>query len=308
LGLLDRLERAMNGGALPAFALVLLVLWEVLLVGLLLAPGEETGLGAFADEFRIWCFGLDPATGRLDPGLVLGMTTPPLLLGAILALLWWEPLRALAARPRALLSPALLALALVSLGAASFALLGNAAPAGDLPFPADDLRTRHRAPALALTSHTGETLALEELRGQVVLLTAVYASCPHACPLILDQTRRAIAELDPQEQGDLRMVAVTLDPRHDSPDVLTELAELHDFRAPLYNFVTGEAADVERVLDAMNVARRLDPDTGIIDHVNLFLLIDREGQLAYRLTLGEQQERWLIEALRLLLREPAELG
>jgi protein SCO1/2 len=46
-----------------------------------------------------------------------------------------------------------------------------------------------------------------------------------------------------------------------------------------------------------------DTDTGLIDHANLFILIDREGRVAYRFTLGERQQDWLGNALRLLLGE-----
>ena len=59
--------------------------------------------------------------------------------------------------------------------------------------------------------------------------------------------------------------------------------------APLYNLVTGEADEVERVLDDMGVARQRDPETGIIDHASLFILVDRDGKVAYRLGLGERQ-------------------
>ncbi len=41
----------------------------------------------------------------------------------------------------------------------------------------------------------------------------------------------------------------------------------------------------------------------MIDHANLFLLVDRAGRIAYRLTLGERQQRWLTSALEFLLRE-----
>ena len=65
----------------------------------------------------------------------------------------------------------------------------------------------------------------------------------------------------------------------------------------------GESAEVESTLDRMQMARERDPETGVINHANLFLLIDREGRLAYRLGLGERQQRWLVSALRVLLRE-----
>ncbi|MNC96767.1 hypothetical protein D3C83_142260 [compost metagenome] len=60
---------------------------------------------------------------------------------------------------------------------------------------------------------------------------------------------------------------------------------------------------MESTLDALGVARTRDPETGVIDHANLFVLVDRDGRVAYRFTLGERQERWLVQALRLLLAE-----
>lgn len=307
-GAFEIVYRFLVGGGFPAFALSLLVFYELLLLGLLVAPGAESGLGAFADDFRVWCFGYDPATGRLDWGFVFGMVAPPSLMGAILCGLWWTPLRELAARPGALLRHAVAALLVVASLGGGLALLGSPAPRGELPFPGRQLRTAHPPPALALVDQEGQPVALEALRGQVVLLTAVYASCPHTCPLILAQTKRALAALEPEELADVRVVAVTLDPAHDSPDVLAELARLQGMPAPRYRLVTGAVAEVERVLDEMGVARRRDPETGVIDHANLFLLLDRQGRVAYRLTLGERQERWLVSALRLLLRERADVG
>jgi protein SCO1/2 len=299
-----------SGSAFPGFALFLVLFYELLLLGLLLTPSTATGVGAFADEFRVWCFGLDPATGRIDPAYVLGMTGPPALLAGMIALFWWEPLRSLVSRPAALAGCALAAALGVAGVASGFAALGGrpGAVEAELSFPADALRTALPAPSLALTNQAGEPVELAALRGNVVLLTAVYASCPHTCPLILAQARRAIDALGPGQREGLRVVAVTMDPSHDSADVLAELAGRHDMQTPLYNLVTGDPVEVERVLDAMGVARQRDPETGVIEHANLFLLLDRAGDVAYRLTLGDRQERWLVSALRLLLAEPADGG
>jgi protein SCO1/2 len=104
------------------------------------------------------------------------------------------------------------------------------------------------------------------------------------------------------------VIAVTMDPENDSPDVLAELAKNHGMQSTLYHLVTGDPADVEPLLDRMQIARQRDPATGIISHANLFLLIDREGRIAYRLGLGERQQRWLTSALRVLLREETAPG
>ncbi|UCE84580.1 MAG: SCO family protein [Deltaproteobacteria bacterium] len=305
---IDRISRFLGGSGLPAFALCLLLFYEILLLVLLLTPAESRGLGAFAEDFRVFCFGFDPASGRVDWASVLAMAIPPALLGGFLALVFWQPLLDVLARPRSFARYASAAALVIVAAAAGVGVVAAEANVGELPFPAEALRTAHRAPQLALTNQAGEPVELAALRGHVVALTAVYASCVHTCPAILTQAKRAIGELDADERRDLRVVAVTLDPEHDSPEVLAGLAEVHALPVPLYQLVTGEPAEVERVLDAMSVARRRDPETGVIDHANLFLLLDREGRIAYRLGLGERQERWLISALRVLLREGASAG
>lgn len=301
--LLETVRRFMEGAGFPSFGIALLVLYQLLLVTLLLLPGGDTALGSFADDFRMWCFGYDPATGRLSLGLVFAMLSPPIPIVLVLLLLWRDPLREIWSRPLALAGHVAVA-GLVVLGAGgAFAWIGSAPEQGELPFPAEEIRTRHRPPALSLVDHAGQPVELAALRGRVVLLTAVYASCVHTCPLVLEQAKRAVAALPPDLRADLDVVAVTLDPAHDTPEVLAGLASMHSLDHPLYRLATGEPERVEKVLDAMGVARTRNPETGVIDHANLFLLIDREGEIAYRLTLGERQERWLVSALGVLLAE-----
>ena len=275
---------------------------------MLLAPSSASGLGAFAEDFRIWCFGYDPATGRTDVAYVMAMIVPQFMIGAFIVFFWWEPLREVSRKPRIIVRYLGTAALLVTSSAAGFALTEDRAPKGELPFPAEELRTAYEAPQFALTNQLRETVSVAGFQGDVVILTAVYASCPHTCPAILSQTRAAIAELSPEEREGLRVIAVTMDPQSDSPDVLRQLAKNHGMRSPLYHFVTGHPVDVERLLDRMEIARQRDAETGVISHANLFLLIDRDGRVAYRLGLGERQQRWLVSALRVLLREEAVSG
>jgi protein SCO1/2 len=298
-------QRFFGGGGFPAFALSLLAFFELLLLSLLLAPVAP---GGFAEEFRIWCFGWDPATGSFELGLVLSMTTPPLFFGAILLLLWWQPLQELARRRVSLALHAAAAAVVVGATAGAFAALSGPPETGELPFPAEALRTAHRPPSLHLTNQLGADVDLAELRGRVVLLTAVYEQCSRSCPAILERARRAVEEQPAEARADLRVIGVTLDPEHDEPEKLLRLARRHGLEPPLYQLVTGAPADVEAVLDAMSVARRRDARTGVIDHANLFLLIDRHGRIAYRLALGPRHERWLDSALRVLLDEPLDAG
>jgi cytochrome oxidase Cu insertion factor (SCO1/SenC/PrrC family) len=305
---LEVFRNLLIGSAFPAFALSLLVCWVVFLIAMLLAPSSASGLGAFAEDFRIWCFGYDPETGHTEWAYVMAMIGPQFMIGAFIAFFWWEPLRELSRKPRIVARYLGVAALLVAGSSAGFALSAGRAPSGELPFPAEELRTAYEAPQFELTNQDREAVSLAGFRGNVVILTAVYASCPHTCPVILNQAKAAIAELSNEEREDLRVIAVTMDPEHDSPDVLRELAKNHGMQSSLYHLVTGDPADVERLLDRMQIARKRDPETGVISHANLFLLVDRDGRIAYRFGLGERQQRWLTSALEILLSEETASG
>jgi cytochrome oxidase Cu insertion factor (SCO1/SenC/PrrC family) len=148
----------------------------------------------------------------------------------------------------------------------------------------------------------GQAVTLSGFLGKVVLLTGMYASC--TCPLIMSQAKRAIGALEPAERRHVVFVAVTLDPAHDDQVVLEKLARGWGVRAPEYHFLWGEPGRVNPLLDRMEIARTMDMTTGAIDHANLFILIDKGGKVAYRLSLSQRQENWLVDALRVLAREP----
>lgn len=304
----DGVLRLFSGGRFPAFALSFVLFYELLMIAMLVMPAGPSGLGAFAEDFRIWCFGYDPATGHLNLSAALSFLGPPAMLSIGLALLWREPLRAELAKPRAMALDAGAAALLVGAIASGFVLLGATPAKGELPFPAESLRMAYRPPDLRLTDQAGDLVDLATLRGEVVVLTAVYASCPHTCPIILEQARDALDELSAEERAHVHVVGVTLDPGHDTPAVLAELAEMHGLERPTYRLVTGPPEEVERVLDRMDVSRRRDPTTGVIDHANVFLVVDPGGRVAYRLTIGERQQRWLVSALRVLVREVPNAG
>jgi protein SCO1 len=288
----------------PAIALALLGAFELLLVVMLAVPAAPDGFGAFAEEFRVWCFGYDASTGTMEWAYVAMMAAHPIVIGGLIAAVWWHPLRdILKTRPRALI-PYLAGSLLTMVGASStLLLLRGEASAAELPFPAETLRTKLPAPSFSLKNQDGQPVSDADLRGQVVVLTGVYATCGHTCPLIMAQLERALSGLPAEEKSQLRVVAITLNPAHDTREVLSDLAKRHDVSAPSYQFLTGPEADVNRLLDRLEIARTKNPMSGVIDHANLFIVLDRQGKIAYRFTLGERQERWLTQAVRLLVRE-----
>lgn len=302
--LLGWVRRIAAGSEFPVFVLGVLAFTTVMTGALLAVPAAPTGVGAFAQDFRVWCLSLGGGGGSAWAPL-LGAAAVPLVLAAGVLLVWWEPLREGARHGlRAWRGPLAAAAAVVLSSAAALGgLFGGGGPVA-LEFPAESLRTSYAAPPFELTDQDDRPVSLSALRGRVVLLTSIYARCPTACPMILAETRRVVDRLSPEQRAGLSVVAITMEPERDTVARLAELARAHGMSAPVYHLATGDPKAVAEILDRLQVSRQRDPETGLIDHASLFTLVDRQGRVAYRFALGDSQEEWLVEAVMKLLSEP----
>lgn len=305
--ILRALHRFFATWRFPVFALAVLLLAPLAMGAILLVPGSASGVGAFADDFRAWCFGYDAAQGTYEWAYFMMFFVNPVMLAGVVVGLWWGPLRELGSRGVRHGLPAFAwGAAVIAAMGVGFAVLAadEASKAIPVAFSAEGLRTSLRAPAIELVDHERRPISLAALRGKVVVVTSVYSSCGYACPTIMGQARRAVESLEEASRGEVVVLAVTLDPTHDTPEVLAEMARRQGVESPQFHLLTGETSRVEEALDRIGVARRRDPETGVIDHTNVFLVVDRAGRLAYRFALGEQQEQWLGLAIAHLVAEP----
>lgn len=306
---LEQVQRFFTGWKFPSLMLSTLFFFTLLLFSVLLLPPPEGRLSQFANDFRVWCFGYDPATGQVEWAYVVMFLMQPLLIALVILAVWWRPLREMIEAGVMAVAPYVGGgLLIVVLAAAGLSLVVDkdtsaTTPGEKLPFPAEQLRTAIPVKDFRLVDQEGDILRLSQFRNRVVMLTAVYARCGATCPLILEQTRRALAQLSETEKQHLTVLAITLDPAHDTPETLRHHLRRLGFTTPPFHFLTGSPPEVEAVLDRLGFSREVDPETGVIRHANLFLLIDKQGRLAYRFSLGEQQERWLTQALKLLITE-----
>jgi protein SCO1/2 len=137
------------------------------------------------------------------------------------------------------------------------------------------------APAFRLTDQDDQPLALEDLRGKVVLLDFIYTTCPGPCPILTGLHVDVQRHLDPSLRERIRFVSISLDPRNDTPAALREYARKRGADTTGWSFLTGPAADVEAVLRAYGVGSSRQAD-GTIAHLVVTFLIDGDGRIVQR--------------------------
>lgn len=107
-------------------------------------------------------------------------------------------------------------------------------------FSAEVLNPPVAAPNFALTDETGQPFALDDLRGQWILLAYGYTTCPDVCPSTLNILKRAREELGPQA-ANVQVVFVTIDPERDSVAVMENFVHHFD---PSFKGLTGTPEEI----------------------------------------------------------------
>lgn len=158
------------------------------------------------------------------------------------------------------------------------------------------------APDFALVSEAGTPLALADLRGKVLALTFIYATCKDTCPALTAKMGAMQRRLGPDFGRSVRFLSVTVDPQTDTPAVLADYARRVGANPAGWSFLTGSPEEIAGMVRSYGgYARRAQ--SGEVDHLFLTSLIDRQGRLrvqyiGYRFDPGE-----MLRDLRSLMRE-----
>ena len=158
------------------------------------------------------------------------------------------------------------------------------------------------APEFTLTDQDGATLALRDLRGKVVAVTFIYATCSDTCPLLTAKLASLQKPLGPAFGPRVRFVAITVDPAVDTPPVLRAYAKRYDANPAAWSFLTGSPAAIEQVVKSYGGFAKKTGQGGV-DHLFLTSLIDRQGRLRVQYLGYRFKPDEMLQDLQALLRE-----
>jgi protein SCO1 len=305
----DSAARWINGPGLLVFLLTALAGYEAFLLVTIFGPTEGGWLGDFVRDFQRWCYRGDPRTGGVSWLAVSVMMAEPVFVVGVAALLWRRTFAQLRfpnvwlANFRSV-SVAVAAIAICVGGLVYYARTDAVSARVLPPFPGERIRVHLALPDLPLVDQTGAAFRFSDLRGRVVLVTGVYATCTTACPEIFLELKKILDELPATERADLSVVALTLNPEYETADLMAAVAEGRGFKHPEFRYANAAPpAAMHDALTRLQFSATRNPQTGVIDHANLFLLVDRSNHIAYRFTMDPRHRAWLRSGLRALLTE-----
>ena len=158
------------------------------------------------------------------------------------------------------------------------------------------------APAFNLTTQDNQPLAWTDLRGKPVVLTFIFTTCRSACPVLTAKLVDVQRRLPSEQKGILRLVAVSVEPEHDTPEVLRAYANNFGADLRVWSFLTGSPAAIADLARRYAVYMKRQTDESI-DHTFLTSLIDRDGIIRVQYQGTEFDRDEFLADLRALMRE-----
>lgn len=138
-----------------------------------------------------------------------------------------------------------------------------------------------QTPEFALQDADGRPWNLDTLKGKVVVLQFVYASCKDVCPLLSDLMSHLQEMTNHTAMRDrVQFVSITTDPARDTPDVLKAYGPIHGLAAKNWVFLTtrpGQPDDATRQLAERFGLKFTKTDDGEFVHGAVTHIIDRDG-------------------------------
>ena len=158
-------------------------------------------------------------------------------------------------------------------------------------------------PDFQLVDQDGRSFGLGDLKGKVWLADFVYTTCPGPCPMVTRNVSQLQA--DAFQNGGVRFVTFTMDPKNDSPAVLKQYGEKFHATPGKWIFLTGDPEKIfSLVRNGFTLAIADATPNAPIVHSTKLALVDRDGTVrGYYDGIGEVESEQILKDIQKLLNE-----
>lgn len=138
-------------------------------------------------------------------------------------------------------------------------------------------------PNFEFTNQDGKLISNSFYEGKVWVVEFFFTTCPTICPRMNEN----MVKIQNEFYGnlDFGIASFSINPKHDTPEILKAYAKDHGATLKTWNFFTG---DQEKIYELANTGFTLfagensDAEGGF-EHSGMFALIDKEGNIRSRL-------------------------
>jgi protein SCO1/2 len=161
-------------------------------------------------------------------------------------------------------------------------------------------------PDFAFTNQDGQTFTQNDVQGKIYVADFFFTTCPSICPIMKTQMLRVHEKF--KGNDNVHIVSHSIDPVHDTVEVLRDYAERLDIDTRYWTFLTGDMDSIFNIAQGgYMVSAKVDVEApGGLLHSGAFILIDKQRRIRgyYDGTLEEDVDL-LMKDMDILLSEYA---
>lgn len=135
----------------------------------------------------------------------------------------------------------------------------------------------------SLTEAQGNAFGSRQLRGKVWIADFIFTRCAGPCPMMTSRMAQLQARFaQTPTRADARLVSISVDPAHDSPEVLRGYAHMAQADPRRWRFLTGGRDETWQLIRdgfKLPVADNAQDSRMPILHSQKFVLVDRSGRV-----------------------------
>ena len=142
------------------------------------------------------------------------------------------------------------------------------------------LYTVMKVPDFQLTDQNGQMISNKDMLGKVYLVEFFYSHCPTICPVMNSNMKYIMTEIN---RPDFGIVSISIDPTHDTPEVLKNHARMIGATCQNWHFVSGDRDYIGNLADQFDIyVGDKEDQSESLNHSGMIALVDQDGNLRCR--------------------------
>ena len=143
-----------------------------------------------------------------------------------------------------------------------------------------------KVPSFSFKDQNGNTVTNKDYEGKVYVLEFFFTTCPTICP----RMNRNLVQIQEEFKGfdNFGVASFTINPEHDTVEVLKAYAESYKITNPNWHLMTGNEEQIYKLAnEGFNLYTAKDDEVeGGFEHSGNFALIDKNGFIRSRIVNG----------------------
>ncbi len=139
-----------------------------------------------------------------------------------------------------------------------------------------------KVPQFSFTNQKGDTITNKDYEGKVYIVEFFFATCPTICPKM--SSNLVAIQNEFKDQANFGIASFTINPEHDTVEVLNNYAESYGINHPNWHLMTGDKDLIYKLSnEGFNLYTAQDNNVaGGFEHSGNFALIDKNGFIRSR--------------------------